>query len=189
VGPNGVDIPIAVYLTFTAHALQQHPDVRRRLESGADGYAEMFAQEGRRFYPFFPSTIALTRRRFDWNGYRFPRSRRVMLDLYGTNHDSRFWDDPERFRPERFRDWDGGQFAFIPQGGGEPHLTHRCPGELITIELMKVGVDVLTKRIVYEVPEQDLRIDFSRLPALPRSRFAIRAVRESFASRHVSGPA
>lgn len=42
---------------------------------------------------------------------------------------------------------------------------------------MKGALDVLARRITYEVPEQDLRIAFSRLPALPRSHFVIRGVR------------
>src|SRR3546814_10555834 len=59
------------------------------------------------------------------------------LDLHGTNRDRRSWDAPEEFRPERFRRWDGSPFNFIPQGGGSHDLNHRCPGEWITIELMK----------------------------------------------------
>ena len=101
----------------------------------------------------------------------------MLLDLYGTNHDPRTWHDPETFRPERFLDWGGSPFDFIPQGGGDHHHGHRCPGEWIAIELMKVAADFLARRIVYDVPEQDLRINYSRLPALPRSRFVIGNVR------------
>jgi fatty-acid peroxygenase len=55
-------------------------------------------------------------------------------------------------------------------------MHHRCPGEWITIELMKQASEVLSRSIGYDVPEQDLRIDYSRLPALPRSRFIIKNV-------------
>src|SRR3546814_3503026 len=79
--------------------------------------------------------MARTRHKFEWNGHRFPGGRQVMLDLYGTNRDPRTWDAPEEFRPERFRRWDGNPFNFIPQGGGNHDLNHRCPGEWITIEL------------------------------------------------------
>lgn len=101
----------------------------------------------------------------------------MLLDLHGTDHDARTWDAPEEFRPERFRRWDGSPFNFIPQGGGDHYLNHRCAGEWVTIELMKVASDSLARRIEYDVPEQDLQIDASRLPALPRSRFVIRDVR------------
>jgi fatty-acid peroxygenase len=158
--------------------LHRYPACRQKLAAGESGYAELFAQEVRRFYPFFPSVMALVRRDFEWKGYRFPAGARVMLDLYGTDHDARMWDAPEEFRPERFRGWKECSFSFIPQGGGDPHIHHRCPGEGIAVALIKVAANFLTREIAYHVPEQDLRIDQSRLPALPRSRFVIANVRE-----------
>lgn len=170
-------VAASVFITLAAHAMREHPECRQRLQAGEAGYADLFVQEVRRFYPFFPSVMARTRRAFEWKGYHFPEGVRVMLDLYGTDHDSRSWDAPEAFRPERFRSWDESPFNFIPQGGGDHHQGHRCPGEWITIALMNVAVDFLARRIAYEVPEQDLRINQSRLPALPQSRFVISNVR------------
>ena len=97
----------------------------------------------------------------------------MILDLYGTNHDERIWEKPESFWPERFRDRDISPFDLIPQGGGDYQTNHRCPGEWITIELMKVVLHLLTRSITYDVPAQDLRVSLSRIPALPRSRFVI----------------
>jgi hypothetical protein len=130
-------------------------------------------QEVRRFYPFFPFVVARVRQAFDWQGYHFPKRRKVILDLYGTNQDARLWEQPEAFRPERFRHWDESPFAFIPQGGGEHQQDHRCAGEWITIELMKVALSFLTRSMTYDVPEQNLRISLSRMPAIPKSRFVI----------------
>jgi fatty-acid peroxygenase len=171
-------VAVAVYIVFAAHALYRHPECRARLRSGERNYADFFVQEVRRFYPFFPAVMARVRHDFEWNGYVFPKGRRAMLDLYGTNHDARNWPAPEEFRPERFRSWNGNSFNFIPQGGGDYHANHRCPGEWITMELMRVALDFLVNRIRYEVPEQDLEIDCSRLPALPGSRFIIVKVRK-----------
>lgn len=133
----------------------------------------------RRFYPFFPAVAARVRRDFEWQGYPFPQGQRVLQDLYGTNHDPRAWDPPGAFQPERFRSWEENPFTFIPQGGGDHLVNHRCPGEWITVALMKVGVGFLAGGMAYEVPEQDLRIDRRRLPALPRSGFVISNVRIS----------
>ncbi|MGD8176673.1 cytochrome P450 [Marinimicrobium sp. C6131] len=166
-------VAVSVYVTFAAYALHQYPDCQRKLAADEDGYAELFIQEIRRFYPFFPAVMARVRHGFDWKGYNFPAGRRVMLDLHGTNHDARIWEAPEAFRPERFRQWDGSPFNFIPQGGGEHQINHRCPGEWITIDLIKIALDVMLKRMRYDVPAQDLEIDMSRLPALPRSRLVI----------------
>lgn len=169
-------VAVAVYIVFAAHALHRHPECRERLRAGERNYADLFVQEVRRCYPFFPAVMARVRHDFEWKGYAFRRGRRAMLDLYGTNHDPRVWVDPDEFRPERFRGWNGNPFNFIPQGGGDYHANHRCAGEWITLELMRVALDFLAARIRYEVPEQDLRIDYSRLPALPGSRFIITRV-------------
>lgn len=167
-------VAASVYIVFAAHALHAQPELARRIAAGEEGYADLFVQEVRRFYPFFPSVAALTRHAFEWNGYRFPAGRRVILDLYGTNQDKRSWK-----HPERFRNWDGGRFNSIPQGRGDHGTNHRCPGEWIVLALMKQAVEILTRRSRYDVPEQDLGMDWRRLPALPRSRFVIRNAREN----------
>lgn len=171
-------VAVARFVTFAALALHEHPESRRRLQAGDDDYLEPFVHEVRRFYPFIPFVAGRVLEEFDWRGHRFTKGTWVLLDLYGTNHDARIWDEPEEFRPERFRRWDGGAFNFIPQGGGDHHEDHRCPGEWITIELMKVAVSLLTKSMKYEVPEQDLRISLSRIPAIPKSRFVISHIRQ-----------
>lgn len=173
-------VAVAVYITFIAHALHEHPELRARLETGDERYAEFFLQEIRRYYPFFLPWLHGCGKRPKWKGYRFPRGRRVMLDLYGTNQDARTWGAPDEFRPERFQQWDGSAFNFIPQGGGDHNVNHRCPGEWIALTLMKVAVDVLVKRIRYDVPKQDLQISVARLPAIPRSRFIMCNVREAW---------
>ncbi|HZY64935.1 MAG TPA: cytochrome P450 [Rubrobacteraceae bacterium] len=103
----------------------------------------------------------------------------MLLDLYGTNRDARIWEEPHAFRPERFRDWDGSAFNFIPQGGGDHNNGHRCPGEWITIKLTERPARLLATAVRYDVPEQDLGIDLSRMPAIPRSRFVISNVRRT----------
>jgi fatty-acid peroxygenase len=169
-------VAVSVYLTFAALALHEYPACRESLRTAPDDYPLLFAQEVRRHYPFFPAVGAETRHAFEWNGYHFPKSMPVLLDLYGTNHDERTWTAPHEFQPDRFRHWEPNPYNFIPQGGGDQYINHRCPGEKIAIELLKVASSFMSQRISYDVPPQDLEIDFKRVPALPRSRFAIRSV-------------
>jgi fatty-acid peroxygenase len=136
------------------------------------GYIEV-----RRFYPFFPFVGARVRKDFQWRGFDFPEGRRTILDLYGTNHGPRTWQDPLEFRPERFASWDGCPFNFIPQGGGDPDGNHRCPGERIVIDQVKVALRFLVEKLSYELPDQNLTLDTSRMPALPRSRIIISRVK------------
>ncbi len=170
-------VAVARFVTFAALALHEQPEWRHRFEAGDDGDLEPFVQEVRRFYPFFPFVGGRVLKEFDWRGHRFARGTWALLDLYGTDHDERIWGDPEVFRPERFRGWDGSAFSFIPQGGGDHHTGHRCAGERLTIELMKRAVRLLAAEMRYDVPEQDLRIDLARMPAVPNSRLVIRNVR------------
>jgi fatty-acid peroxygenase len=129
--------------------------------------------EVRRFYPFFPAAVAKVRHDFEWQGYRFPAGRRVLLDLHGINHDPRAWHMPGQFVPLRFAGWPENPFTFVPQGGGNAMTGHRCPGEWITVELMKRAAKWLAGRMAYRVPAQELAINMRRLPAVPKNGVAI----------------
>lgn len=168
-------VATAVYVVLLAHALHTHPEAAQVAREGPV-QRNAFIQGVRRFYPFFPSLIARVRQPFTWRGLSFPADRQVILDLYGTNHDPSAWADPDAFRPGRFAAHPPGPFDFVPQGGGDHLAGHRCPGEWIVVEIMERAFEVLTRRIRYEVPQQDLGLDFGRLPALPRSRFIMRGV-------------
>jgi fatty-acid peroxygenase len=171
-------VAIDRFITFAALALHSFPRCRAGLLAG-DIEPLHFVQEVRRYYPFFPFVVARVKTDFEWRGHRFRRGRRALLDIYGTDHDPRIWEDPDAFRPERFRDWSGSAFKFIPQGGGDPLTGHRCPGELVTIELMKGAVEFLTRRISYRVAPQELGVSLQRMPALPGSGFVIENVRRA----------
>lgn len=169
-------VAVARFIVFAAHALHKHPECRLRLAAERD-YPDLFVQEVRRVYPYFPFVAARVRKSFEWNGYTLPRGRRVLLDLYGTSHDARIWDRPDEFQPERFRGWQGRPFAFIPQGGGNHHRQHRCAGEDLTGQLIKQGLRFLLQSLTYRVPEQDLSINLGRMPTLPQSGFVLEDVR------------
>ena len=98
------------------------------------------------------------------------------MDLYGTNHDENSWLYPEEFNPNRFADQGNDRFSFIPQGGGEYLTGHRCAGERLTIEMMKVSLDYLVNYMSYEVPEQDLSFEMNEFPSIPQSKIILRNV-------------
>jgi fatty-acid peroxygenase len=168
-------VAIARYVTFAALALHEHPHAAELVRDPA--MVDPFVQEVRRFFPFVPAVVGRIRRTFTWHGVELPENARVMLDLYGTNHDARTWEAPEAFRPQRFIGWHGDTFTLIPQGGGELATGHRCPGEALTVELLKTSVRYLTRALSYDVPPQDLTVSLARVPALPASRFIIENVR------------
>ncbi|MDF2542111.1 MAG: cytochrome [Herbinix sp.] len=169
-------VAIATYITFSALAIHDYPHYRKSLQR-EDNFTHMFVQEVRRFYPFGPFVGAKVRKNFTWKQCRFKKGTLVLFDLYGTNHDPKLWKKPYQFRPERFTYWDGNPFDFVPQGGGNYYEGHRCPGEWVTIEIMKTSINFLANSLLYEVPPQNLSYCLSRMPTLPKSRFVISKIK------------
>jgi len=170
-------VAIGRFITFGAVALYEHPETRDKFVAHTSSYSQMFVQEVRRYYPFGPFLGALVKQDFTWKNYDFQKNTLVLLDLYGTNHNSQHWKHPELFWPERFSEWDGSPFDFIPQGGGDYNSGHRCAGEWITIQIMRISLEFLVKKIDYDVPEQDLSYSMVRMPSIPKSRFIIENVK------------
>jgi fatty-acid peroxygenase len=179
-------IAIGRFVAFQAVALHQHPEWRTRLQRGEPQAAEWFTQEVRRFYPFTPMLGARVRTPFEWQGHHFKKGTLVLLDVHGIDHDERQWARPDEFWPDRFRDWNGSPFNFIPQGGGDHYENHRCAGEWLTIEALKTTAVLLSTAMTYEVPRQDLRIDLTRMPTQPASGFLMRQVRATGAASPVA---
>jgi fatty-acid peroxygenase len=170
-------VAVSVYITFEALALYENPLEKEKLQTGGDEYAELFVHEVRRYYPFFPVLTAKVCKDFLWNGHDFQKGNLVLLDLYGTNHHPDIWGKPYTFNPERFMEREESFYDFIPQGGGDYYRGHRCPGEWLTIEVMKVALKFLVNKVEYVVPKQKLQYSMIRFPSLPRSRFVITKVK------------
>lgn len=169
-------VAIAWYITFGATALHNYPQCRQKFLDDQGSYRNWFIDELRRYYPFAPVMGAMVKHNFVWQGYQFKKGNLVLLDMYGTNHDERLWEHPEQFIPERFENRRIKPFDFLAQGGGDPHNGHRCPGEWITIEVLKTFLGFLTERVQFSLPPQDLTYDLARMPTLPTSGFVMTSV-------------
>ncbi|EKE43875.1 fatty acid alpha hydroxylase, cytochrome P450 [Oceaniovalibus guishaninsula JLT2003] len=166
-------VAISAFITFSAHALVHHPEAR----PDDDDEVHRFVQEVRRLYPFFPMLAAKARHDAVLDGVTIPQGQRVILEIRSVNRDPRNWDDPDSFRPDRFKDCDIGAFQMIPQGGGGLADGHRCPGEWTTIEVMEEAVRWLTRRAEWSTPAQDFELNMAALPALPRDRIVLDGLR------------
>ncbi|MGN6374590.1 MAG: cytochrome P450 [Sphingomonas sp.] len=168
-------VAVARFITFAALAMHEHPGACDRLEDPA--YRRAFAQEVRRFYPFFPVIGGRVLDGFVWQQRIFRRGEWVLLGLYATNHDPAIWGDPEVFRPARFLRSDPGAFRLVPQGAGDHHDDHRCPGEWLTLGLIDRAIVLLRNAMRYIVPPQDLAVPRDRFPTLPNSGLVLADVR------------
>ena len=171
-------IAAAYLIVFGALAIHQYPEMKPKLQADENNFSKLFAQEVRRYYPFAPAMAAKANRDFIWHGYHVKEGMLVVLDLFGTNRHPDHWENADEFIPERFENWKGSPFAFVPQGGGDHHAGHRCAGEWMTVMVMQSFFKYLTENITYKVPEQDLSYDMARMPTMPKSRFIISEVQK-----------
>lgn len=166
-------VAVAHFATFAALALHRHPEWRETVSSDAS-VRRAFAQEVRRYFPFFPVVAGTAMRELRWQGEEVPVGSWVMLDLYGTDHFDEIWNSPRKFDPNRFLTEDAGSRVIVAQGTGDYAGTHHCPGEPVTVDLLERTLLLLTTGPGYSVPPQDLRISLRRFPAVPESGFMIR---------------
>ena len=130
-------------LSWTWYLLSQHPEVEERFHQEIDAlgnrlpqpedlpnlsYTRMILAESMRLYP---PAWAVGRRAlndFEANGYLIPARSMVLMSQYIVHRDPRFYPNPERFDPERWRPEIAAarpKFSYFPFGGG----TRICIGE------------------------------------------------------------
>jgi fatty-acid peroxygenase len=170
-------VAIGRYIMFAAMALQDHPTWELSLHGANAAQYDSFAEEVRRVYPFFPLIAGVAKYGFDWDGLPVAKGDWMLLDLYGTNRDPRRFAIPQDFDPQRAPSWRDQGYDFIPQGGGPVTDTHRCPGEELTVAVMRAATRMLVERMDYVVPGQNRSMPLSRIPARPHSGFVLSHVR------------
>ncbi|TQO22458.1 cytochrome P450 [Paramicrobacterium agarici] len=154
-------VAVARFIAFAALALHQHPLWRQRARDD-DTAASMVAQEVRRAAPFFPAIGGRATASTEWRGIRFGAGDWVIVDLFATNRHPREWENAWEFDPSRFTH--ESPERVVAQGAGPIALTHRCPGEPVTGDLLAVAIGRLA-RSDWRVLPQNLDVDLSRLPA------------------------
>jgi fatty-acid peroxygenase len=175
-------VAVARFIVFAAKALHEHPRARAQIAGGDQAYLGRFADETRRTAPFFPVIGGRVCESFTWQGMDFSKGDWVLLDLYGTNRDPCTWDSPDRFDPDRFLRKHPTPFELVPQGAGDPAVTHRCPGEHLTLALIRAAARELAG-MTFRVPAQDLSVSRTRIPTLPASGFVMADIRPAAAAR------
>ena len=160
-------------LTWTWYLLSQHSEVeatllgelhevlRGRLPTAADlqnlPYTEMVVREALRLYPPAPGVAREPIEDVTIGGYRVPKGSLVTVNTYALQRDPRFFDDPERFDPERFaRGWEDRipRYAYLPFGGG-PRV---CIGNGFAMMEARLILATVAQRCQFSLePHQDVR--------------------------------
>ena len=124
-------------LTWTWACLAQNPSCERLLHAELDDvlggrapeladlerlpYTEQVVSEAMRLYPPVYGIARRAREDTEVGGYAIPRGAEVMIWVYLTQRDARFFPEPEAFRPERFakdRIASMPKNAYLPFGAG-----------------------------------------------------------------------
>jgi cytochrome P450 len=127
----------ALTLSWAWYLLAQHPEAEAKLIAEIDTilagrtptvddwpklkYAEMVALEAMRLYP--PAYVIGREALIDLDigGYHVPKGTTMLMPAWVIHRDARWYDEPERFRPERWgeeRMKSMPKFAYFPFGGG-----------------------------------------------------------------------
>lgn len=125
-------------LMWTWYLLSQHPNVMERLRDEVTDvlgdrnptladlrelpYVEMVIKEAMRVYPpVYALNGRLANEDVEIVGHTIPKGSYVLVSTYGLHHDPRYFEEPERFDPERFsaeNEPSIPKYAYIPFGAG-----------------------------------------------------------------------
>lgn len=133
-------------LVWTWYLVSQHPQVESKLHAELDAlgcapptfadlprlrYAEMVFAESMRLYPPAWILARYVAKDYSVGGYVMPAGSVVACSQYVIHRDPRYFNEPERFDPERWTPEAKAarpQFSYFPFGGGP----RRCIGEALS---------------------------------------------------------
>ncbi|KAL3649922.1 hypothetical protein CASFOL_006325 [Castilleja foliolosa] len=108
-------------------------------------YMRMVIKETLRMHPPAPLLVPrVSRERCEINGYTIPAKTWVLVNAWAIGRDPKYWEDAERFKPERFlekqeTDFKGNSFEYIPFGAGR----RICPGILFGLANVEIQLAML----------------------------------------------
>lgn len=169
------DAALSARLRAVAAALPEDASGRALMEASE---LHDFVREVKRLGLVIPFTaIGVARRDFAVGGFRVPKGWLVLWSTYGSHTAPGIapYASPERFDPARFARGEGAaEHHFAPQGPGDALTTHRCGGvEYSTLVLLTFFAELLRAPRL-SLPEQDLSMNMSQLPASWRSGLRVR---------------
>ena len=129
----------AIALSWACYLIAQNPDIEMKFAEELQAvlgdrvptpedlprlhYTEMVLKEAMRLYPAVWGIGRIAMKECELGGYRVPAGSNIFILQWRTQRDPRFFSEPERFDPERWRDdpvrsGKIPRFAYFPFGGG-----------------------------------------------------------------------
>jgi cytochrome P450 len=190
-------------LTWTWYLLSRHPEVEAKLldelRSTLGGraptvtdlpklpYTEMVIREAIRLYPPAPGVAREPIEDINIGGFEVPKGSLVTGNSYAMHHDARFFDDPERFNPERFAPgWEERipRYAYLPFGAG-PRV---CIGNAFAMMEARLVLATIAQRVKLSLQSPDPIAPAQLVTVRPSKPVMMRLERRDSASATTPAP-
>ncbi len=183
-------------LCWTWYLLAQNPEAEEKLHAELDGvlngvaptladlprlpYTEMVVKESMRLYPPVWGIGRCAINDFELNGYRIPAGTNVFPMQWLTHRDERWFPEPEKFDPERWRDdpirrGRLPRFAYFPFGGG-PRV---CIGAGFAMMEACLLLATIAQRYSLSLPPNSVVTPFFSITLRPKDGLNMRLHRRS----------
>ncbi|MDY6765126.1 MAG: cytochrome P450, partial [Halobacteria archaeon] len=175
----------ALALTYTWYLLSQHPGIEERLLDELSGvldgetptfkdlheleYTERVLKEAMRLYPPVYAMFREARFGIKLGGYRIERGSVIMLPQWVVHRDSRYYENPESFDPDRWapeRENERPRYSYFPFGAGPRH----CIGKQFAMVEAKIILATIAQKYRLELVSDgplDLRGSITMHPRNP----------------------
>lgn len=177
-------------LTWTLYLLSQNPEVEAKLHAELDAlegpldfaaldkltYTGLCLDEAMRLYPPAPAISRSATEDVQVGGFTIPKGAELLVWIWHTHHDPRWFPEPEAFRPERFAEAPA-KGTYLPFGMG----SRLCIGKHFALMEAKLVLATICRRY-------SLRLaDGQRVAADPRITLAPRYGMRMVATERQSG--
>jgi cytochrome P450 len=179
----------AINLAWTLHLLSLHPQIADELRAEISATlgdrpataadvpnlkaVERVVQEAMRLYP--PGWIVdrVTLEDMELGGFHISKGTDIWIAPWIVHRDPRFWSEPEKFLPERFKSPPTAKFVYFPFGGG-PRV---CIGNAFAMMEVVLVITTFIRRFQLEAVEAPPTPDpgFTLRP-IPGVRLRVRSV-------------
>lgn len=176
----GTDTSVGT-MEWAMSSLLNHPEILKRAQSEIDNtigkdrlldesdvsnlpYLRSIIMETMRMYPAGPLLVPHeSSEECAIGGYRVPKGTMLLLNLWAIHNDPKVWEEPTKFKPERFQDLEGTRdgYKLMPFGTGR----RGCPGEGLAMRIVGLSLGAIIQCFDWERNSKEL-VDMSEGPGL-----------------------
>jgi len=116
-------------------------------------YIKMVIKESMRLNPVVPLLVPhFCQETCEVGGFQVTKGTRVLVNAWAMARSPEYWQDAEKFRPERFEDgmldFKASRFEYLPFGAGR----RRCPGDTFGLAVLELIIARLLYYIDWSLP-------------------------------------